>query len=298
MRFAKHFRRRATDETAVTRKPRDFYLVVGAGLFLLGLLCSFYLTFPDAVLRQRLVSELETRLPIQVDLVEATLRPLLTLTGEQMTVRLLGQSETLFHIDSFKIDPRWVSLLAGDPGLEGEINSSSGELTFVSLRSGQLDMTGTDLPFDVPLATSPPMRVAGILISGQVTTSAPLQSATESRIDIDLEQVAVQGLEALTTDAAGLRLGKLSLQMTGQGPSFSIVRLETTGGDLMISGKGTLMLASSKPQNSRINLNLSVRVDKQVNPTLASLLELVGTQQSDGSRKLRLTGTLAKPVIR
>lgn len=66
----------------------------------------------------------------------------------------------------------------------------------------------------------------------------------------------------------------------------------------MISGKGTLMLASSKPQNSRINLNLSVRVDKQVNPTLASLLELVGTQQSDGSRKLRLTGTLAKPVIR
>jgi type II secretion system protein N len=282
----------------VTKSPRNLYLVVGVGLFLLGLLCSFYLTFPDVILRQRLVYELETRLPIQVDLVEAVLQPLLTLSGEGMTVRLSGQTEAFLQIDSFHVSPQWASLLAGDPGLKGAINSSAGELSFLSLQSGKLDLTGADLPFDMPLATSPPMRLSGTLTSGEVTTTVPLQSATESRIDIKLDQVAVQGLEALTANAAGLRLGEISLQMSGQGTSFSIADLQVSGGDLLVSGEGTLMLTVANPQHSRINLNLSVRAGDQADPTLASLLELVGTQQADGSRKLRLTGTLAKPIIR
>ncbi len=298
MRFLKRSRLRTANETKISRNPRGSYFALGFGLFMVGLICSFYLAFPNEVLRERVVHELESRLPVQVDLVAATVRPLLTLTGKQMTVRLSGQPESLFQVDSFHVDPRWVSLLSGNPGIEGEVNSSTGELSFVTLRSGYLDIDGTNLPFDIPLVTSPAMRFAGTLISGQVTTTVPLQSATESHIDINLEQVAVRGLAALTANAAGLRLGEISLRVTGQGTSFSIVRLETSGGDLVVSGKGTLMLVTAKPQNSRVNLTLSVRAGSQADPTLASLLELAGTQQSDGSRKLRLTGTLAKPVIR
>ncbi len=279
-------------------KSRNLYLAAGIGLFLLGLFCSFYLIFPDALLKQRLVYELETRLPIQVDLVEAALQPLLTLSGEGMKVGLSGQTEALLQIDSFHVSPQWPSLFTGDPGLKGAITSSAGELSFLSQRSGKLDLSGTDLAFDMPLATSPATRIAGTLTSGKVTTSLPLQSATESRIDVKLNQVAVQGLEALTANAAGLRLGKVSLQMSGQGTSFSISHLQMSGGDLVVSGEGTLMLVVANPQNSRINLNLSVRAGNQANQTLASLLELAGSQQADGSRKLRLTGTLAKPIVR
>ena len=60
----------------------------------------------------------------------------------------------------------------------------------------------------------------------------------------------------------------------------------------------TLLLAMPNPQNSRINLNLSVRAGNHADPTFVSLLELVGTKQPDGSRKLLLTGTLAKAEIR
>ena len=298
MRCAKRLRKRAASGTPAARKPHNLYRVAGLGLFLLGLLCSFYLAFPDAVLRQRLVHELEARLPIQVDLAEAGLRPLLTLAGKQATISLSRQPGVLFHIESFNIDPKWISLLTGNPGLEGELRSATGELSFDWQRNGPLALTGSDLPFDIPLKTSPPMRFAGTLTMGEVATTVPLQRATESRVDITLDQITVQGLAALTSDAAGFHLGRISLQMTGRGTSFSIKKLEARGGDLEVTGEGTLMLMTANPQNSRLNLNLTVRAGNQADPTLASLLELVGTQQSDGSRKLRLTGTLAKPVIR
>ncbi len=295
MRFTKPFQRQSSGES---RKSGNLYLTVGVGLFIVGLLCSFYLTFPDALLKQRLVYELEARLPVQVDLVEAALQPLLTLSGEGMTVRLSGQTETLLHIDTFQVGPQWGKLLTGDVGLKGTVNPSSGELAFAWQPDGPLAMTGTTLPLDISLATSPKMRITGTLTSGQVTTAVPLQSATESRIDINLAQVVVQGLEALTANAAGLRLGEISLQVSGQGTSFSITHLQTSGGDLLVTGTGTLMLAVANPQFSRINLNLTIRAGSQADATLVSLLELVGTKQADGSQKLRLTGTLAKPIVR
>lgn len=296
--FSKPIRRKVTGETTVTRFSRGRYLATGVCLFLLGLLGSFYLTFPDKILRQRLVYELETRLPIQVDLTEATLQPLLTLAGEQMTIHLSGQPEALFQVDTFQVSPRWSKLLIGDPGLEGEFRSSTGKLSFSWQQSGPLAINGTTLPFDIPLATRQAMRISGNISTAEVATTAPLQSETRSRIDIYLDQILVKGLEALTANATGLRLGDISLQITGQGTSFSIKQLKISGGDLLVSGNGTLILATAKPQNSRINLNLSVRAGNQADPTLASLLELVGTSQANGSRKLRMTGTLAQPVFR
>lgn len=159
-------------------------------------------------------------------------------------------------------------------------------------------MSATALPLNIPVSTSSGIRFAGILATGQVTSAAPLQSATKSLVDIHFDQVVLQGLEALTRDATGLRLGKMSLRMTGEGTVFTIARLEATGGDVVVSGKGTVMLMMENPQNSKINLNLSVHAGNQEDPTLANFIQLAGTPLSDGSRNLHLTGTLANPVIR
>lgn len=298
MRSPTHFQSRSTKSVSASRKSRILQVIAGAGLFLLGLCCSFYLTFPDELLRQRLVSEFEARLPIQVELEKAALQPLLTLTGEQMDIRLSDRSEVLYQIDSFLLDPGWSSLFTGYPGVDGRLNASSGELSFSWQHSGPLAMTAVDLPFDIPLATSPAMSLSGTISTGAVTSTVPLQSATESEVDINLAQTSVKGLEALTASAAGLRLGELSLQMTGQGTSFNITRLETSGGDLLVSGEGSLMLIAGDPSKSRINLKLSIAAGSEADPTLVGLLELAGTRQPDGSRQLRLTGTLANPIIR
>lgn len=299
MQLPRFSRRRGADNgTKPSAKNKGLYLAVGAAVFLLGLLLSFYIAFPDQALRQRLIYELENRLPIQVDLNEVTLRPVLTLTGRGMTARSSGQKQPLLQIDNFSVGPQWLKLFSGDPGLAGEVAAATGELSFSWLRSGPLDVSASSFPLDLPLATNPATRFSGTLNAAEITTSVPLQDATESRLAMNFNQVSVKGLEALTANANGLFLGEISFQMSGQGTSFSINRLETSGGDLVVSGSGTLMLVTANPQNSRINLNLSVRAGDQADPTLTSLLELVGSRQSDGSRKVRLTGTLAKPIAR
>jgi type II secretion system protein N len=285
-------------ENQMVRNSRLFYRAGGVVLFLFGLLCGVYLAFPEEVFRQRLVYELEARLPIQVDLATAGLRPLLTLAGEKVVIRYLDHHEEIGSVERFRVSPFWAGIFTGDPGIKGELFAADGKLDLRWQRSGLLTMGAIVLPVNIPLATGSGILFTGVLTKGQMTTAAPLQKATESLIDLSFEQVALRGLEALTRDAAGLRLDKMSLRMTGQGALFFIDRLEATGGDVVIDGKGTLILVKENPQNSQINLNLSVRAGSQEDPTMANFIQLAGSPLSDGSRNLHLTGTLAKPVIR
>jgi type II secretion system protein N len=298
MQFVKRFLPGFSSETKAVRPTRRLYGAAGLGFFLFGLLGGFYLSFPDAVLRQRLVHELEARLPIRVELADTGLRPLMTLTGEKGIIRSLDRSETIVSIDRFSFSPLWTGLFKGDPGIKGKFLTADGELAVSWQRSGPLTMAATSLPVNIPLTDSPVVRLAGILTTRQVLAAAPLQKDSRSLIELTLEQGALQGLEALTGNAAGLRLGKVSLRMTGQGTSFTIEQLEASGGDVIVSGKGTLMLAMANPKNSRINLMLSVRAGSQEDPTLANFLEFAGTPLPGGNRQLILSGTLANPVLR
>lgn len=142
------------------------------------------------------------------------------------------------------------------------------------------------------------MQISGALKTAMIVTEIPIKKQTESLLEISLGLVTIRGLEAISGNPNGLQLGNLTLQATGQGNAFTIKNIQTSEGDLLITGQGTLILAAADPIRSRINLNLTVSADKSADPTLASLLELAGTKQSDGSRKLRLTGTLANPIIR
>jgi len=301
MQFIKPFRFKASAETPASRNPKTslrLYRAAGLAIFLLGLLAGVYLGFPAEVLRQRLVHELEARFPIRVDLAEVGLRPLLTIKGEKGVIHSLDGSETIGSIERFSFSPLWTSFFTGDPGVKGKVSTDGGELACRWQMSGPLAMQATGLPVNFPLAGSSPRRLVGILATGQISSVSPLQKTTRSLVDLTLEKVVLQGLEALSGDAAGLRLGKVSLRMTGQGRAFVIERLEASGGDMLVSGKGSFMLATVDLRNSRINLDLSVRPGSQADTTMANFLELVGPPLPDGSRKLHLTGTLANPVIR
>lgn len=301
MQFMKRFRFKSSAETPAPRNPRTslrLYRAAGFGIFLLGLLAGVYLGFPNEVLRQRLVHELESRFQVRVDLAEVGLRPLLTLTGEKGVIRDLDGSEVIGSIERFSFSPLWTSFFTGDPGVKGEFSSGSGVIAFRWQRSGPLLMHATGLPLTLPLAGSSPLSLAGILATGQISSVAPLKNSSKSLVDITFEKAVLQGLEAFSGDASGLRLGQVSLRMTGQGRTFAIERLEASGGDMVVSGKGTFMLATKDPRNSRINLDLSVRPGRQEDQTMANFLELVGPPLPDGNRKLHLTGTLANPVIR
>jgi type II secretion system protein N len=277
---------------------KNNHWALGSALFLFSLICGFYLAFPDTALKQTIVRQFEKHLPVRIELAEANLLPLLTVTGKQVSVTLPSEATSILLIDSFSLSPKWLSTISGDPGITGELNSSSGQIAFHWQKSGALEIQGSDMPFEIPLATSPAMRIAGTLKTAVVETEVPIKKQTDSLLEISLGRVTIRGLEAISGNPNGLQLGNLTLQATGQGNAFTIKNIQTSEGDLLITGQGTLILAAADPIRSRINLNLTVSAGKSADPTLASLLELAGTKQPDGSRKLRLTGTLAKPITR
>lgn len=298
MQLAKRFLSKASSETPTFLHSRHLYRAACLVLFFLGLLGGIYLAFPDAVFQQRLVKELEARLPVRIELAEAGLRPLLTLTADKAVIDSLYRPGIHVTIDRFYFSPYLRSLFTSDPAGRGEIFTAGGKVAFRCKRSGPLALEATDLRLNIPLATVPAMRVGATLATGKMISALPLRKNTQSLVDITLDQVVVQGLEALTNTTTGLHLGTLSLRMTGQGTAFSIERLEASEGDLLVSGKGTLLLLLANPRASRINLSLSVRAGSKANPSLTSLLELAGTKQPDGSRKLSLTGTFVNPMIK
>ena len=291
-----HFFKKKAGRSLQHKKNNHWEL--GSALFLFSLLCGFYLAFPSTALKQTIVRQFEKHLPVRIELAEANLLPLLTVTGKQVSVTLPSEATSILLIDSFSLSPKWLSTISGDPGIKGELLSSPGQTSFQWQKSGALEIQGSDMPFEIPLATSPAMRISGALKTAMVVTEIPIKKQTESLLEISLGLVTIRGLEAISGNPNGLQLGNLTLQATGQGNAFTIKNIQTSEGDLLITGQGTLILATSDPIRSRINLNVTVSAGKSADPTLASLLELAGTKQSDGSRKLRLTGTLANPILR
>ena len=277
---------------------KNTHRVLAGVLFILAFSCGFYLTFPDTLLKQTLINQFEKHFRVQLELTEANLLPLLTLSGKQASIYLPSEAMPFLQIESFSLSPKWLSTITGDPGIKGQLQSSPGHISFHWQKSGELEILGNDMPFEIPLATSPAMRIAGALKTAAIETDVPIKKQTESLLEISLGNVAIRGLGALSGHQNGLKLGSLTLQATGRGNAFTITKFQTIEGDLLIAGQGTLILAAADPIKSRINLNLRVTAGRSADPTLSSLLELAGTKQADGSRKLQLAGTLANPTIR
>ena len=283
-------------QSTILRKSPKGLTLIGVLLLLCGAFIGFYLGFPHNVLEERLHSEL-ARLPIQITVTEVSLHPLLSLKMTTPEIAFHPDAGTL-QFDMGTVSPLWGSLLTGTPGLKGHFENDSGELTVELAKRGPLNIAGQGLAFNLPLPSAPGLQLGGRLAECQITTETPLQKETVSDIRITLEQTVLKGLSVLAADGKDLRLGQILLRGTGMGSTFTINQLESRNGDLLARGDGSLAFVVARPQSSRLNLNLSLRAGPQADPALANLLELVGSPQADGSRKLRLTGTLAKPVIR
>jgi type II secretion system protein N len=265
-------------------------------LFLAGLLLGFWISFPVGVVQQRLVAEIERQLPIEVTLDQISLRPWLTLAGRNAKVEFDNLPDYRLAIDAFRIGPWWRSLFSVDPGVQARFESVGGRCDVHLQKSGRLLADASNLLLKIPLATTPVMTLSAALTSARVETATPLQTTTTSLFSLDAADVSVGGLGALFADAETLSLGRVWVKATGRGRALSIEQLTASGGALAVTGKGHLLLGANAA-SSRVNLTLNIRSTAAANSNLAALLQLVGPQQPDGSYRLRVTGTVARPVI-
>lgn len=279
-----------------TRRWLSLWLLAGVGLFLLGLLIGLYLFFPVEVLKQRIIQEVATRTGAQLQIEQLSLYPLLTLDAERVNVVMTGLPQAL-EIERLSIAPQWSTLLTGDPGAQLHVNLMNGAITGRMQKSGALSVEAAGLRFDLPLQKPMPMNITGTLSEAILDSFLHLSPENKSQMSLQLNDVRILGLEILKAGGSGIALGEITLEVEGQGQSLRIKSLTAKGGDLEVTGEGTLLFGRSL-STSRIKLALQISTGPNADPTITSLLELAGEADTDGRYSVRLSGTLANPVLK
>jgi len=279
---------------AVWQRP-SLFLLAGIGLLLLGMLVGFYLFFPAETLKQRIIQELETRTSVTVQIEQVSLYPLLTFSAKGITLDVKGLSQSLL-IESLSIAPQWSTLLSADPGVQVQGELMNGTIDAGVLKNGLISAKAAGLRFDLPIQKPLPFNITGTLSDASIDTATRLDTETKSHLLLRLADVKVLGLELLKAESPGLALGDITLEADGQGRSQKVT-LSAKGGDLDVSGDGTLLIGRTAA-SSRIKLVLLVRPGPNADPSITSLLELSGKADADGRYPLQLTGTLDKPSLK
>lgn len=278
------------------RRSINFWVLAGLGLFLLGILAGLYLFFPVDVLKQRIVQDIATRSGVQLQIEKLTLYPLLTLDAEQLNIDIPGLQQPLV-IEQLSIAPQWSTLLSGDPGAQLQAHLMNGMVTGSLKKNGALSAKAAGLRFDLPMQKPVPLNITGTLNDATIDSSIRLGPERKSHMSLRLTDVSVLGLEMFNTDGRGLALGAITLEVDGQGQALRITSLTAVGGDVDITGEGTLLIGRNSA-TSRIKLELQILPGKSADPMIASLLELAGEAEENGRYRVRLTGTLANPVMK
>ena len=92
---------------------KNTHRVLAGVLFILAFSCGFYLTFPDTLLKQTLINQFEKHFRVQLELTEANLLPLLTVSGKQASISLPSEAMPFLQIESFSLSPKWLSTITG-----------------------------------------------------------------------------------------------------------------------------------------------------------------------------------------
>lgn len=266
-------------------------LVLLAAAFVL----SFYFFFPGDMLKARMEEELAAHAPLDIEVEEITLRFPPALLAREIYFTAQPNRQPL-HIVEAVISPSWATLVGNDPALAFRSSIGGGRVEGTIRRSGALAANISQVAFAEPLLANSPLALAGTIDSGQLSAVLPPTTNSDSRLAVTLNQLRLTGLEGFGVTSGAVSLGTMVLQGSGKGNNYKIDELESSGGDLEVSGGGTLLLAETA-ERSRLNLSLTLRPAATLDKNLKELLSLFAKPARDGSLRLRITGTLANPSL-
>jgi len=269
-------------------------LLLGTVLFLLAFVLGFLLGFPTAAVKQRIVNAFKQR-QATAELQTLKLSPLLALKGENLTIRMDNTSLPPLTVERFSFRPLWSSLFSTAPGGTIDAELLQGELQAEVQRDGRLSMQANGLRFTLPIENGT-VTLSGVLSSGRLQRTAGDVKTREHTLTLVFDKLSAQSPLLASTANRPLGLGQVTLESKGQGQAYSISRLESSGGDLSLSGTGNVLVGRT-PATSRLNLALKLRPSTTFPAELKSLLELVVAPAGDGSYSLQIGGTLAQPRV-
>ncbi|MEW6427407.1 MAG: type II secretion system protein GspN [Thermodesulfobacteriota bacterium] len=200
-------------------------------------------------------------------------------------------------VDELTAAPVWSSLIGGNVAVALEARLGAGLLRGELRQDGDLRGEVAALAlrpfFPARFAYPPQGNVHGSFVGGGGNGGA-------GRIgfELTLSGLDVDGLAAVGFDNDRLSLGDVGIRGEVADGRLSVAELGSQGGELVVRGSGSLLLAAD-PRQAGLAVRLEVRPAGELDPLLAGLLAAGGaTAAADGTYRLQLDGTLARPQLR
>ena len=262
----------------------------GVLVTLIAFLCGFALFFPAESLRPRLEAEgAKHGLRLTIGTLETTFP--LGLTAKGLTISDSTKESAGVKVERLTLTPAWSRLLLGQAAVSYDAALFGGRIQGVVQRPGSLTLQGDGLSWRGAL----PGQSGGTLVTqgcrGDLSAFWPAAADDAQHLALNCEQARVEGLLGAKEP---LLLGSIALNASGKGKDLRLTTLVASGGQLGVDGNGTILL-NEPLGRSLLNLNLTLRGNTGLDPTLAELLAAFVPPAADGTSRLRLTGTLAAP---
>lgn len=266
-------------------------------LLICAALISFYLAFPSRTLQTRLQLELAQNLGLQSSLSPPQLLFPPGLACSRLDLTLPTPYDRTLPLRQVRVAPLWLSLLSDAPGLRFRAELNGGTLNGTARRDGQTTLVADQVIVQEALQLNGGPVIQGVLQNSRFDGLLPLQAPGQKKLALTLDKVRLSGLESYGLTGDNLDLGRLVVQADGEGKTLRLQQLSLQGGAIEGSGQGTMLLGAT-PAATRLNLTLELRPGPGLDPTLRDLLNLVGSDGPNGTRKLRLSGSLQQPTLR
>lgn len=262
--------------------------IAGGVVLLFTALCGFTLFFPAESLRPRLEAEgAKHGLTLSIKTLKTTFP--LGIVATNVVINSKGVGEV--KVERLMVTPAWSRLLLGRLALSYSADLLGGQIEGIAQRRGPLILKGEGLSWQGPL----PGLSGGVLVTqgcqGDLSLLWPAPADAAQHLALRCAEGKIEGLLGVKDP---LLLGAISLNGSGKGKDLRLTTLSASGGQLGIDGSGSILL-NQPLGRSLLNVNLNLRKNAGLNPTLAELLTAFIPPAADGTSRLRLTGTLASP---
>jgi len=264
-----------------------------AVLFLLAVLCGFWLAFPAETILQQLRREVYRESGLVLTAQTMELKFPLRLRLENCRLSPVPQLEQI-EVERMEVSPYWQGVLSGDPGVVLHLAGWGGTLSGHVSQVGNLEFELKQVELE-RFGTLP----GGYQLQGRLAGSASgnLLSPEGVNWDLHLSGLQLNGLQDLGISEA-LSLGAGRAKGSLQGQTLKVETLSLEGGSLEATGNGNLILGSA-PSSSRVAATLQLRASESAPPLIVDLLSLSGkSPDPQGWYALRLSGRLDTPTLR
>jgi type II secretion system protein N len=282
------------------KKSSTLLLVLsGCLLFLILFLFGFFTTFPNAVLHDRVVAEVNRLMPPgnSFEAHSVSLGFPFQLQVDEARVILPASSplpELIFS--TISLSPA-LSIFSGEPGLSLYAESDFGLLDGTILRFGEVDLHLQKGRFDLPIPGMANVQLAGTIVAVDLVGQLQGTSTDSIRFTAVVEDLSLKGADQIGLSQNELPLGTLGLEVTGSNRSLQVEKLSLTGGVASVSGAGKVIV--QRPfEASRLDLKLNIRPETSAGSGVRTLLELLGPPQNDGTQSVHLRGRLSAPQLK